>query len=84
MNPNMTRSKKRAADQGRRNRRTAGGGSNSKRTQARPGDDNDAGEVAQRSDVVFAVSNGVVTSYDDEGRLNWQNRRGPTWASMGK
>ena len=36
-----------------------------------------------RSDVVFAVSNGVVSSYNDHGRLNWQDRRGPTWERKG-
>eukprot|EP00752_Nemacystus_decipiens_P004113 g3763.t1 len=39
-----------------------------------------SGGLGPRSDVVFAVSSGVVSSYDDEGRLNWQDRRGPVWA----
>lgn len=33
----------------------------------------------RRWDVLFAVSSGVVTSYDSEGRLNWQSKLGPTW-----
>lgn len=37
-----------------------------------------------RSDVVFAVSSGVVTSYDGEGRMNWQSKQGPTWARAGE
>ncbi|CAM9930767.1 unnamed protein product, partial [Scytosiphon promiscuus] len=37
-----------------------------------------------RSDVVFAVSSGVVSSYDDEGRLLWQDRRGPKWPINGR
>ncbi|CAN0000500.1 unnamed protein product [Ascophyllum nodosum] len=32
-----------------------------------------------RLDVVFAVSTGVVSCYDDEGRLKWQDRHGPKW-----
>lgn len=43
-----------------------------------------SGGLGPRSDVVFAVSSGVVSSYDDEGRLNWQDRRGPTWAKPGQ
>ncbi|CBN74487.1 aldehyde dehydrogenase, putative [Ectocarpus siliculosus] len=37
------------------------------------------GEGPARFDAVFAVSSGVVSSYDDEGRLKWQDRRGPKW-----
>lgn len=40
--------------------------------------------LGPRLDVVFAVSNGVVSSYDDEGRLNWQDRRGPKWTREGE
>lgn len=40
--------------------------------------------LGPRSDVVFAVSNGVVSSYNGEGRLNWQDRRGPRWTREGQ
>lgn len=35
--------------------------------------------MESRSDVVFAVSSGVISCYDDEGHLKWQDRRGPKW-----
>ncbi|CAM9444641.1 unnamed protein product, partial [Discosporangium mesarthrocarpum] len=30
-------------------------------------------------DIVFAVSTGVVTSYTQDGVVNWQDHRGPKW-----
>ncbi|CAM9406606.1 unnamed protein product [Choristocarpus tenellus] len=41
------------------------------------------GEGKGSTDVVFAVSTGVVTSYGADGKVNWQDRRGPTWEKDG-
>lgn len=63
-------------------KRSSTGGFGRPRDDIREADGLSAARV-QRSNVVFAVSSGVVSSYDDEGGLVWQDRRGPKWATQG-